>query len=65
MDIIIDDIDSHFDKVKFRKIEQMMQMVEGEKENFSQRGTGKYGKVAMVSQHARQRRNSHAEKWQG
>ena len=34
MDIIIDDIDSHFDKVKFRKIEQMMpklmKMVEGE-----------------------------------
>ena len=24
MDIIIDIIDSHFDKVKFRKIEQMM-----------------------------------------
>jgi len=37
LDIIIDDIDSHFDKVKFRKIEQMMpqlmKMVESEMVN--------------------------------
>jgi len=41
LDIIIDDIDWHFDKVKFRKIEQMMQMVEGEKEGMRRWSYGK------------------------
>ena len=39
---LLDDIDYHFNKVKCRKIEQMMPrlmgMVEGEMKSFSQRG---------------------------
>ena len=39
---LLDDMDFHYNKVKCRKIEQMlpklMKMVEGEMESFSQRG---------------------------
>jgi len=41
LDIKIDNIDWHFDKVKCRRIEQMMQMVEGEKEGMRRWSYGK------------------------